>query len=99
MSGDKHSPSAAEAAPGVVRAGEVYRLKELCRRLHWREHSLRQARLAGLRIIRFGREAYILGDDALDFFRRIGDEQEPREPTARRLTVAVHRNGDAASAA
>lgn len=59
-------------APGVIRDGEVYRLAELQRRLGWHEHAVRQARLAGLRLIPFGREKYVLGSDALEFFRRLG---------------------------
>ena len=62
-------------APGVIRDGEVYRLRELCRRLGWHEHSLRQARAAGLPMIVFGREKFILGSDVLDFFRRLADRQ------------------------
>jgi hypothetical protein len=61
--------------PAVVRAGELYSLAELRRRLRWKEHAVRQARLAGLRLISFGREKFCLGEDVLSFFRRLGDRQ------------------------
>ena len=67
----KPRPEAADRrqpAPGVIRGDEVYRLQELQRRLGWGEHALRQAKLAGLRIVRFGREGFVLGNDALAFF-------------------------------
>jgi hypothetical protein len=62
-------------APGVIRDGEVYRLREVCRRLGWKEHAIRQARAAGLRMVIFGREKFILGADVLDFFRRLAEQQ------------------------
>jgi hypothetical protein len=67
-------------APGVVRDGEVYRLAELQRRLGWHEHALRQAKVAGLRIVRFGREGFVLGSDVLAFFRRLGDGASEKGP-------------------
>lgn len=62
-------------SPAVVRAGEVYSLAELRRRLGWAEHAVRQARLAGLRLITFGRAKYVLGEDVLEFFKRLSDCQ------------------------
>ena len=41
-----HKP--AKRAPAVVRAGEVYSLAELRRRLGWQEHAVRQARIERL---------------------------------------------------
>ena len=73
----KPRPDAAGPSPspsGVIRRDEVYRLAELKRRLGWQEHAVRQARLAGLRLIPFGREKYVLGDDLLDFFQRLADQ-------------------------
>ncbi len=66
---------------GTVRGGELYRLSEFCRRIGWKEHSLRQARRLGLRTIAFGREKYVLGDDVLEFFRRLAEEQNPTSTT------------------
>ena len=66
---------AAEPAPGVIRDGEVYSLREFARRLHWREHALRQARAAGLRMVAFGRERFVLGADVLRFFTELAEQQ------------------------
>lgn len=63
-------------APAVVRAGEVYSLAELRRRLGWHEHAVRQARVNGLRLVVFGRAKYALGEDVLAFFRRLADRQQ-----------------------
>jgi hypothetical protein len=56
-----------KCAPAVIRAGEVSSLAELRRRPGWAEHSVRQARVAGLRLITFGRQKYCLGEDVLSF--------------------------------
>jgi hypothetical protein len=69
------------ATRGSVRADEVLSLKELRRRFGWEEHAIRQARAAGLRFIRFGRECFVLGADVLEFFRQLADQQsQRREP-------------------
>ena len=62
-------------SPAVIRAGEVYSLAELRRRLGWQEHAVRQARAAGLRLIPFGREKFVLGTDVLTFFRGLAARQ------------------------
>lgn len=72
---DPAGPSSPPSTVGVVRDGELYSLRELARRLGWHEHALRQARAAGLPMIRFGKEKYILGADVLAFFRRLGERQ------------------------
>jgi hypothetical protein len=68
-------PVPLKRAPAVVRAGEVYSLAELRRRLGWQEHAVRQARVNGLRLVTFGRQKYCLGEDALAFFRKLADRQ------------------------
>jgi hypothetical protein len=60
----------------------LYRLCEVKRRLAWGEHAIRQARLAGLRLVNFGREKYCTGDDLLDFFARLADAQQPKPQEA-----------------
>ncbi len=65
----------AKLAPAVIRAGEVYSLAELRRRLGWQEHAVRQARAAGLPLITFGRQKFCLGTDVLAFFQRLGERQ------------------------
>jgi hypothetical protein len=62
-------------APAVVRSGELYSLTELRRRLGWGEHYVRTARVAGLRLVTFGRQKYCLGEDVLSFFRKLADRQ------------------------
>jgi hypothetical protein len=69
MAGSEHETS------GSVRADEVLSLRELQRRFGWREHALRQARMAGLRMIPFGREKYVLGADLLAFFATLAEQQ------------------------
>ena len=69
-----HKP-APRRSPAVVRAGEVYSLAELRRRLQWKEHAVRMARVAGLRLVTFGRAKYVLGSDVLKFFERLADQQ------------------------
>jgi hypothetical protein len=68
------SPPAREPA-AVIRADELYSLAELRRRLGWAEHAVRQARLAGLRMVVFGRAKYVLGSDVLAFFARLAEQQ------------------------
>ena len=62
MSADKKPP---DLAP--IRADEIYPLRELMRRLGWKEAALRRARRDGLRIRRYGNLFYVLGSDAVDF--------------------------------
>jgi hypothetical protein len=69
-----HKP--AKRGPAVIRSGEVYSLAELRRRLQWQEHALRMARAAGLRLVSFGRQKFVLGSDILEFFKRLGDRQQ-----------------------
>jgi len=64
-----------EVLTGSIRSDELLSLTELRRRLGWQEHAVRQARRAGLRLVSFGREKYVLGRDVLDFFARLGAEQ------------------------
>ncbi len=68
-----HKP--AKRAPAVIRAGELSSLAELRRRLQWQEHAVRQARIAGLRLVSFGREKFCLGSDVLRFFERLAERQ------------------------
>ena len=68
----------AKCAPAVIRAGEVYSLAELRRRLQWQEHAVRQARVNGLRLVTFGRAKYCLGSDVLKFFERLAEQQAGR---------------------
>jgi len=64
---------------GTVRADELLTLQELKKRLGWGEHAVRQARKAGLRLVRFGSSKYAIGADVLAFFRRLGDQRSEGE--------------------
>jgi len=63
-------------ASGSIRADEILMLPELRRRFGWGPHVVRQARQAGLRFVSFGRQKFVLGSDLIDFFRRLGAEQD-----------------------
>ena len=65
----------ADPIMGEIAADRVYNLKAFCRRMAWGEHAVRQARAAGLRMVAFGRERFVLGADVLDFFRGLADRQ------------------------
>ncbi len=73
----KHVEASADA-PGVIDGTAIYTLGEFQDRLKLGQHAMRQARRAGLPVRRVGRRGYILGSDALEFFRRVGvpDSQE-----------------------
>jgi len=65
---------------GSIRRDELLTLRALRERLGWGEHTIRQARQAGLRLIRFGNKKYALGKDVLRFFRRLAEEQSNATP-------------------
>ncbi|MGA2063837.1 MAG: hypothetical protein ABSG86_02660 [Thermoguttaceae bacterium] len=60
---------------GSVSAGEVLCLREFGRRLNLADRALADAQREGLRTILFGRNKYVLGCDALDWFKRLRDQQ------------------------
>jgi len=59
--------------PGVIDAGQLYTMAEAGKRLRWAEHAWRQARAAGLRVVRFGRIKYVRGQELLRFFEELED--------------------------
>jgi len=58
----------ATESPGVVTADALYRLDEFQARMKMGRHAMRQARRDGLRVLYIGRQAYVRGADALEFF-------------------------------
>jgi len=62
-------------ATGTIRADELVSLSEFRRRFHLGEHFIRQFRKNGLRLVRFGREDFLLGRDVIGFFERLGEQQ------------------------
>jgi hypothetical protein len=79
----------ADPTLGEIVGDRVYTLRAFCRRLGWREHALRQARAAGLRLVVFGREKLVLGSDFLAFVQGLAD----RQTAAARDTGASNREG------
>ena len=69
----------ANNTPPVVRADEMYVADEFYRRCRWRRHSIRQAKRLGLPTIRYGSRDYIVGADAIAWFREIGSQQREAE--------------------
>jgi hypothetical protein len=67
--------STADSCPAVVEEGCLYTLGELAQRLRWKRHSTRQALRNGLRTSKFGSRRYVLGADALAFFRFLAEQQ------------------------
>jgi hypothetical protein len=65
--------------PAVVNGQEVYVFEEFARRMRWRKHSIRQANRLGLPTIRYGSRDYIIGADAIAWFREIGSPQREAE--------------------
>ena len=60
---------------GPICANEMYRLQQFLQRLKIGRKSWRSMKNAGLRSCKIGRQVYILGQDALDFFQRLAEEQ------------------------
>jgi hypothetical protein len=59
----------------MIRAGAVYSLQAFCRELEWGEHARRQALLAGLPVVTFGRQKFVVGSLALRWFVALGQRQ------------------------
>lgn len=60
---------------GSIRADELMPWAEFGRRMNLAARALAAARRRGLRTILFGRNRYVLGRDALEWFDRLGDQQ------------------------
>ena len=80
-------PSPTRAGLGPIRPDEVYPLADFRRRCGLGHKGVASAKRAGLRVIRFGRGAFVLGRDALAFFERLAAEQSgngsPQRPVSR----------------
>ena len=60
---------------GSITADELLPMREFGRRLDLHDKCLSDAQKAGLRTVMFGRQKFVLGSDALDFFRRLAERQ------------------------
>jgi hypothetical protein len=74
----KRPQEAPPRALGSVSAGEVMPMAEFGRRLNLKNQALADAQRAGLRTILFGRCKFVLGTDAIEWFRRLGEAQAAR---------------------
>lgn len=61
---------------GSVSFTEVMPLREFGRRLGLARRALADAQRKGLRTVLFGRCKFVLGQDAIAWFRRLAEEQE-----------------------
>jgi hypothetical protein len=64
---------------GSVRADEVLTLREFGRRLGLASRALCDCQRGGLRTVLCGRVKFVIGADALDYFRRLADAQASGE--------------------
>ncbi len=60
---------------GSISADAIYPMREFGRRLDLHNKALADAQRAGLRTILFGRCKFVLGSDALDWFKRLAEQQ------------------------
>jgi len=60
---------------GSISADELLPMREFGRRLDLHDKCLSDAQKAGLRTIGFGRQKFVLGSDAIDFFRKLAAQQ------------------------
>lgn len=60
---------------GSISADELMPMREFGRRLDLHDKALSDAQKAGLRTVLFGRCKFVLGSDAIDFFRGLAADQ------------------------
>ena len=68
---NSRTPSARKNAEstGPIEPGKLYAVTDFLARVSWGQWAFRSARRAGLKVIRTGGHAYVLGDDALEYFK------------------------------
>lgn len=65
---------------GSVRADELMPMREFGRRLGLANKCLCDAQKQGMPTILFGRTKFVLGSDAIDFFKWLGQQQGGQPP-------------------
>ena len=60
---------------GVIVADAIYTLPEFQRRTGLGESAMRNARDAGLKVLRLSRRGFVKGSDAIEFIGRVGTKQ------------------------
>lgn len=63
-----------DAVPGVIAPTNLYHVDELLARLKWSKHAWRTARRQGLRVLRAGGRAYVLGSDLITYLSKMNGE-------------------------
>lgn len=64
---------------GSIRSDEVQPAEEFCRRMGVETKAWREMQHRGLRAIQCGKRKYVLGQDAIDFFRRLAESEAQRQ--------------------
>ena len=67
------------ATPGVIDPTNLYRVDELRARLGWKAHAWRTAIRNGLRVLRAGGRAYVLGSDLIEHLSRMNATEGQRD--------------------
>ncbi len=75
-------------ARGSIRADEVLPLGEFCRRLNIGVKTWRGMRDSGLRSAKIGKQRFIVGADAVQFFAKLAERGDG--DGAERIVEAVH---------
>lgn len=73
------------SAPGVIDPTQLYCLEEFLARMQWGKHAWRTARRNGLRVLRAGGRAYVLGSDAVGYLARVGDDDTVDQQSTREV--------------
>lgn len=60
-------------SPSFVESGCLYLVEEARSRLRVGDWAWRKMRRAGLPVIYQGKQAYVLGEDLIEFFRKVRD--------------------------
>jgi len=63
------------APPGPIRGDELYLAADFRRRVRWGRKAWTRARKAGLPVLTFGREQYVIGNLALAWFAELQRQQ------------------------
>lgn len=66
------------STPGVIEPSTLYHKNEILGRLRWGAHAWRTATRQGLRILRGGNHAYVMGGDVIDYLQRINSTDATR---------------------
>jgi hypothetical protein len=60
---------------GVINTAEIYPRDEFLDRMRWGKHAWRTACRNGLRVLRAGGRAYVLGSDLVEYLSLLNDQE------------------------